>query len=230
MTFVIFLMIAVSIILAFIALLAFIWGLKNKQFLDKDAFLNLNDSEEALNDAITLENRKKQALKKRALFLDRDGVINVDFSYVYERLEFVDGIFDLCKYFYDKAYLIIVITNQSGIGRGYFTKEQMQEFHLRIQNEFKKHNIEIKEFFVCPHTPDDNCECRKPKPKMILDAIKKYDIDENNCVFVGDKISDVQAAFAANIENIYLFTKDKLEQKNCKIIDDFNKIIKDFNA
>lgn len=229
MTFVIFLMIAVSIILAFIALLAFIWGLKNKQFLDKDAFLTLNDSEEALNDAIILENRKKQALKNRALFLDRDGVINRDFSYVYEleKLEFMPNIFEITKFFQDKGYLIFIITNQSGVGRGYFSKEQMDIFNNAILNEFSNHQINIAKIYACLHTPDDNCECRKPKIGLIKMAASEYNIDLANSVFIGDKPSDMQAATNASINNRYLFS-DNENYENAKKISDLTEIKKDF--
>lgn len=227
---VLMLMIGVSIFLAFITIAAFIWGFKNRQFSENKGFLELNDSEEALQDAIILENRKKEINKsKKALFLDRDGVINRDFSYVYEleKLEFMPNIFEIVKFFYDKGYLIFIITNQSGVGRGYFSEEQMNIFNDAIIKEFSNHQINIAKIYACLHTPNDNCECRKPKAGMIIKACKEFNIDLANSIFIGDKPSDMQAAFNANIKNRYLFS-DNENYENAKKISDLLDIKKDF--
>lgn len=224
------LMIGVSIFLAFIVIAAFIWGFKNKQFAENKGFLDLNDSEEALQNAIILEQRKNELKnQKKALFLDRDGVINRDFSYVYEleKLEFMPNIFKITKFFQDKGYLIFIITNQSGVGRGYFSKEQMNIFNNAILDEFSNHQINIAKIYACLHTPDDNCECRKPKIGLIKMAASEYNIDLANSVFIGDKPSDMQAAFNANIKNRYLFS-DSENYENAKKISDLTEIKKDF--
>lgn len=224
------LMIGVSIFLVFIVIAAFIWGFKNRQFSENKGFLELNDSEEALQDAIILENRKKELKNpKKALFLDRDGVVNRDFSYVYEleKLEFMPNIFEIVKFFYDKGYLIFIITNQSGVGRGYFSEEQMNIFNNAIIKEFSNHQINIAKIYACLHTPNDNCECRKPKAGMIIKACKEFNIDLANSIFIGDKPSDMQAAFNANIKNRYLFS-DNENYENAKKISDLLDIKKDF--
>ncbi|WP_267523856.1 cbb3-type cytochrome oxidase assembly protein CcoS [Campylobacter sp. MG1] len=227
---VLMLMIGMSIFLAFIVILAFVWGFKNKQFIENRGFLELNDSEESLQDAIILENRKN-ALKnqKKALFLDRDGVINKDFSYVYEleKLEFIPNIFEIVKFFQDKGYLIFIITNQSGVGRGYFTKEQMENFNNAIIKEFSNHQIKITKIYTCLHTPADNCECRKPKAGLIFSAANEFNIDLNNSIFIGDKPSDMQAAYNANIKNRYFFSDD-FSEVSCKQICNLLDVKKDF--
>lgn len=144
----------------------------------------------------------------RALFLDRDGVINVEKNYVYkiEDFEFIDGIFELTKYFQDKGYLIVVITNQAGIGRGYYTEEDFHKLNDWMIEQFKKRSITITEVYYCPYHPThgigeylkDSFE-RKPNPGMILKASEKYNIDLSESVLIGDKDSDIKAGEAAGI-------------------------------
>ena len=141
-------------------------------------------------------------LNKRIIFLDRDGVINHDYGYVsqIEKFQFIDGVFDACKYFLHLGYEIIVITNQSGIGRGYFSKNDFQDLTNWMINEFKKNNINILKVYHCPHTPDENCDCRKPND---------FNIDLQNSWLIGDKKSDIETAINANILNKILISQDK---------------------
>lgn len=129
----------------------------------------------------------------KAVFLDRDGVINVDKGYVHKVEDFVwmPGIFDLLKYLQENGYLIFIVTNQSGVGRGYFTKEDIEKLHAWMLSELKKRGIEIKEIKYCPHRPEDNCSCRKPKTKMFEELIKKYGINPTQSIVIGDKETDV---------------------------------------
>lgn len=137
----------------------------------------------------------------KALFLDRDGVINVDHGYLHKKedFEFVPHIVDLMQYMSSRGYIIVVITNQSGINRGYYTLEQFLDLTKYIENECKKRGVTIRNTYYCPHTPEENCDCRKPKPKMILDAIKDLDIDPKNSIMIGDKPSDIEAAKNAGV-------------------------------
>jgi D-glycero-D-manno-heptose 1,7-bisphosphate phosphatase len=144
-----------------------------------------------------MKKQKGILVKNKALFLDRDGVINIDKGYVHkiEDFEFIEGIFDLCKSYQDKGYLIIVITNQAGIARGYYTEEDFLKLSEWMKKEFAKKNVIITDIFYCPHHPDftGECECRKPKPGMILEAAKKYNIDLSKSILIGDKITDIEA-------------------------------------
>jgi len=158
----------------------------------------------------------------KAVFLDRDGVINIDKGYVHkiEDFEFREGIFELLKLLQEKGFKLFVVTNQSGIGRGYYTIKDFEKLTEYMLDELGKREIEIKEVMFCPHHPDENCECRKPKPSMILDLARKYNIILKDSIMIGDKLSDIKAGKNAGIEKNYL-VKDSL-------YDIIEKIKKDF--
>ncbi|MCS1394251.1 HAD family hydrolase [Lysinibacillus boronitolerans] len=144
----------------------------------------------------------------KALFLDRDGVINVEKNYVFkiEDFEFIEGIFELIKTFQDKGYLIIVITNQAGIGRGYYTEEDFHKLNDWMIEQFKQRGITITDVYYCPYHPThgigeylkDSYD-RKPNPGMILKASERYSIDLKQSVLIGDKDTDIKAGQAAGI-------------------------------
>ena len=149
----------------------------------------------------------------RALFLDRDGVINVDHGYVYqqESFEFIPEIFELCKKAQAAGYRIFVITNQAGIARGYYSVDDFNELTFWMVEEFQQRGIVIDKVYFCPHHPDKGntelttqCNCRKPEPGMILQAQSEFNIDITNSIFIGDKVTDMQAANAAGIKKNYL--------------------------
>ncbi len=167
---------------------------------------------------------------KKALFLDRDGVVNVEKEYLYkiEDFEFIDGIFDLCQYYQQLGYMIFVVTNQSGIARKYYTE---RDFHLLTEwmvQEFEKRNITIDKVYHCPHHPQINkkCNCRKPEPGMILAAKEEFNLDLANSLMIGDKESDIQAALNAGIKHTYLFdeTKKIINSKATKIVNKLDEI------
>ena len=149
----------------------------------------------------------------KAVFLDRDGVINEDFGYVgkKEDFKFKDGIFELLKLLKTKNYQIFIVTNQSGIARKYYSEDDFHKLMKWMINEFQKQNIEIKDYDFCPHHPDitGECECRKPKPAMILNLSQKYNIDLKNSIMIGDNLSDIESAKNAGIKKRYL-VKDSL--------------------
>ncbi len=147
--------------------------------------------------------------KNKIIFLDRDGTINYDFGYVYqkEKLKFIEGVIEGLKKLADFGFQFIIITNQSGIGRGYFTTEQYNEFTSYMLKKLQKHNIEILDIFYCPHVDEDNCECRKPKLKLFYDAIDKYNIDTNHSYAIGDKIRDLAICEKTNIKGILIGNK-----------------------
>ena len=139
----------------------------------------------------------------KAVFLDRDGVINVEKNYLHkiEDFEFIDGVFDSLVHLQKLQYKFFIITNQSGIGRGYYTKEDFDKLTTWMLKEFEKQNITISQVELCLHEPNANCNCRKPKTGMIDNILKNYEIDLKNSWLVGDKDSDIKCAHNANIAN-----------------------------
>jgi D-glycero-D-manno-heptose 1,7-bisphosphate phosphatase len=148
----------------------------------------------------------------KALFIDRDGVINVDKVHVYrkEDFEFTDGIFDLCGRYSDKGYIILVMTNQAGIAKGFYNEEDFKKLTQWMTEQFRDRGIIISKVYYCPHHPDIDgpCQCRKPAPGMILQGVKDFDLDISECVLIGDKESDLEAGRRAGIpeSNLHKFT------------------------
>jgi D-glycero-D-manno-heptose 1,7-bisphosphate phosphatase len=140
---------------------------------------------------------------QKAVFLDRDGVINKEKNYLYkiEDFEFIDGVIPALKYLQDKKYLLFIITNQSGINRGYYSIQDFHKLTSWMLQKLSQQNITIQEVKFCPHKPDENCNCRKPKIGMIEDILKKYDIDLKQSWLIGDKKSDIQTAYNIGIKN-----------------------------
>ena len=180
---------------------------------------------------------------KKAIFLDRDGTINVEKDYIYksEDLVFEEGTIDALKTFKNLGYILIVASNQSGIARGYFKEEDLNIFNNNMNEILKKNGVEITEFYCCPHHPDGIgeykkvCECRKPNNKMIEDAIKKYNIDREKSYMIGDKTSDIGAGLKSNLKTVLVKTGyglkdmekiDKNETLICENLKDFSEILK----
>ena len=155
---------------------------------------------------------------KKALFLDRDGVINIEKDYLYkiDDFEFIDGIFELCQYYSDLDYEIIVVTNQSGIARKYYSQEDFNTLTSWMSKEFSKHNINLTRVYNCPHHPSitGECLCRKPNPGMLLNAKKDFDIDLEKSIIVGDKERDIEAGINAGLTETYLFNETGLIKKS----------------
>lgn len=152
---------------------------------------------------------------KKALFLDRDGVINVDHGYLYQAsdIEFMPGIFDLCRHCHNLGYLIIVVTNQSGIGRGYYTEADFLILCEWMKLRFIEKGSLLERIYYCPHHAESaadqyrrQCDCRKPMPGMLLQAAKAYQLDMANSIMIGDKLSDIIAAHRAGVKRRYLLT------------------------
>ncbi|AKF24352.1 D,D-heptose 1,7-bisphosphate phosphatase [Sulfurovum lithotrophicum] len=150
----------------------------------------------------------------KALFLDRDGVINVDHGYVHkiEDFKFVEGIFDLVRFFSDAGYQIFVVTNQSGIGRGYYGERDFQKVTSWMKEKFEQQGIHIEEVKHCPHAPEENCCCRKPETGMIEAIMATYDIDLSRSWMIGDKQSDIDLAGNAGIGHSIAIGNKKIEK------------------
>lgn len=151
-------------------------------------------------------------MEKKIIYLDRDGVINEDFGYVSQisNFKFVDGVFEACKTFIKLGYEIIIVTNQSGIGREYYSLEDFKTLTNFMLDEFRKQGINILKVYFCPHAPEVNCECRKPKDGMILQSLNDFSIDLKNSWLIGDKISDIECAKNGNIANKILIDEEKV--------------------
>jgi len=139
----------------------------------------------------------------KVVFLDRDGVINVEKNYLHtiEEFEFIEGVFESLLYLQELGYKLVIITNQSGIGRGYYTQEQYDILTTWMKKQFEKRNIFISDICCCPHSPKEECSCRKPKIGMIEQISSSIDIDYKNSWLIGDKDSDIETAYNANIPN-----------------------------
>lgn len=158
-------------------------------------------------------------IKNKALFLDRDGVINIDHGHVgkIEDFDFIDGIFDLCKKAQEKSYLIIIVTNQAGIAKGYYTEKEFLDLTKWMENEFKKEGIHITKTYYCPYHIDakiakykKDSEDRKPNPGMLLKAIDKFNIDPKESIMIGNKESDIEAGKRSNIKNNILLDNNNI--------------------
>ncbi|MEF3191346.1 MAG: D-glycero-beta-D-manno-heptose 1,7-bisphosphate 7-phosphatase [Campylobacterales bacterium] len=142
----------------------------------------------------------------KALFLDRDGVINIEKNYLYksEDFEFIDGVFEALRMASEAGFLLVVITNQSGIGRGYYTQEDFDRLTDWMRGRLAHEGIVLSGVYFCPHAPEVGCDCRKPAPGMIVRAIKELGIDPKSSWFVGDKEIDIKAANAAGVNHTIL--------------------------
>jgi len=154
--------------------------------------------------------------KNRAVFLDRDGVINIDHGYVHcpGDFEFIDGIFDLMRAACAKGYKLVIITNQAGIGRGYYSEQQFHQLTDWMCNHLSKFDISIEKVYFSPFHPTEGLGrykkddiSRKPRPGMIFQAQQDLDLDLKNSILIGDKPSDIQAGISAGVGLNIIFSK-----------------------
>ena len=166
-------------------------------------------------------NQVKFKFSQKAAFLDRDGVINEDTGYLNNIKDFkwIEGAIDALKILKENNFLIIIISNQSGVSRGYFSEQDVYNLHKWINLQLSEHNIKIDDFFFATELPNTEISKtrRKPSPKMIEEAIVKYNLNRDDCFMIGDKDIDVQAAKNAKIRG-FLFEGGNLSYKIKKIL------------
>jgi D-glycero-D-manno-heptose 1,7-bisphosphate phosphatase len=159
----------------------------------------------------------------KGLFLDRDGVVNLDTGYVYRRedFKFIDGYFDFVKLACDLGYKVFIVTNQSGIARGLYSEKDFLRLSGWIKRKTLLNGGKIQDVYYCPHHPDEGkgdykvaCECRKPKSGMILQAAKDHDIELRASLLIGDKSTDIEAGRSAGLKVNILFGASKVGAGN----------------
>ena len=169
--------------------------------------------------------RIRQPLRKAA-FLDRDGVINLDRAYVHrwEDFEFVPGAIEGMRRLQAAGYALVIVTNQSGLARGYYTEAQYQALTQSLLNELKQQGVQVEGVYHCPHHPKGtvpelarDCDCRKPEPGLVLQAATELGLSLPDSILVGDKPSDIEAARAAGVGRAYLVDSDNPESGSTQV-------------
>jgi D-glycero-D-manno-heptose 1,7-bisphosphate phosphatase len=162
-------------------------------------------------------------MSKKVIFIDRDGVINKkmpegDYVKTWSEFEFLPGAIEALKMLYEAGYSIFVITNQRGIARGIMRKEDLDDIHNRMAIELEKYGVKLVGIYYCPHNDEDNCDCRKPKPGLLLRAAKEHNFDLKDSIFIGDSIKDIQAGINAGCRTILVDSKKGLIEAIPKLI------------
>ena len=156
----------------------------------------------------------------KAIILDRDGTINIEKDYLYkiEDFEFEEGVIEGLKILADLGYIFVVVTNQSGIARGYYTEDDLCILNTYIGKSLEERGIKIEKFYYCPHHPEKGvgnykvkCTCRKPNPGMLEEAIREFNIDRDKSFMIGDNMSDIEAGINAKVTPILVETGHGLE-------------------
>ena len=147
--------------------------------------------------------------KNKPLFIDRDGVINRSavlpgYTRFVEEFEFLPETFESLQKLRDAGYDFYIITNQAGIARGQASREEIDVIHEYMKTELNKHGVVLRGIYMCPHQDSDNCDCRKPKPGLLLQAISEHNLEPKDVIFVGDRKTDMEAAEAAGARGILI--------------------------
>jgi len=166
---------------------------------------------------------------QKALFLDRDGVVNVEKNYLHkiDDFELMEGIVEVCRAYQDKGYVIIIVTNQSGISRGYYSEEDFRHLSEWMVGHFQELGIVITHIYHCPHheSIDGVCECRKPEPGMFLRAQREYDLDMNLSVMIGDNERDIEAAIRAGVGHNLLLSEEATDSNADRIVRSLREVL-----
>lgn len=151
-------------------------------------------------------------MPRRAIFVDRDGTLNVEKNYLYrwQDWEWIPGAVEAIKRFNTAGYLLIVISNQAGVARGLYSEADIDALHCQVDADLQRQGGRIDAYYYCPHHPEHgavrDCDCRKPEPGMLLQAAREHDIDLARSYLIGDKISDVEAGLSAGVTPILVET------------------------
>jgi len=161
--------------------------------------------------------------KSVAVFLDRDGVINKEVGYLSSvaDFEFIPNVVEALKILSETEYKIIIVTNQSGVARGFFSKEQLFEIHEYMINQLKKDKIRIDKIYVCMHHPNDKCNCRKPEIGLLKEAEKEFNIDLKKSFFIGDKTIDIETGKRAGCKTVLVKTGYGGKDKEYNVFPDY---------
>jgi D-glycero-D-manno-heptose 1,7-bisphosphate phosphatase len=162
-------------------------------------------------------------LMKRAVFLDRDGTINIEKEYLYqaEDFEFIPGATEAIRLLNKADIMVVVVTNQSGVARGYYTEDDVENLHRHIDRELEHCGAHVDAWLYCPHHPSGRgsyalpCNCRKPSPGMLQEAAALHDIDLESSTMIGDKLADIEAGVAAGCRTILVRTGYGADNEHC---------------
>ena len=173
--------------------------------------------------------RMKGKRMNKAIFLDRDGTLNIDYGYVHEidNFKFIDGVIDALRELKKMGYMLVLVTNQSGIARGYFSEEQFLQLTEWMDWSLAEQDVDLDGIYYCPHHPEgkgeykEDCDCRKPKSGMLLQAIKELKIDPTQSIMVGDKVEDLKAGIGAKVKTNVLVRTGKLVTEDGEKVADY---------
>ncbi|MBF0752521.1 MULTISPECIES: D-glycero-beta-D-manno-heptose 1,7-bisphosphate 7-phosphatase [Pasteurellaceae] len=165
----------------------------------------------------------------KAIFLDRDGTLNIDYGYVHDidHFKFIDGAVDALRELKSMGYLLVLVTNQSGIARDYFSEDQFLQLTEWMDWSLAEQGVDLDGIYYCPHHPDGkgeykaNCNCRKPKSGMLLQAIENLKIDPTRSVMIGDKVDDLKAGIGAKVKTNVLVRSGKSVTEEGVILADY---------
>ena len=172
--------------------------------------------------------RMKGNRMNKAIFLDRDGTLNIDYGYVHEidNFKFIDGAIDALRELKKMGYMLVLVTNQSGIARGYFSEEQFLQLTEWMDWSLAEQDVDLDGIYYCPHHPEgkgeykEDCDCRKPKSGMLLQAIKELKIDPTQSIMVGDKVEDLKAGIGAKVKmNVLVRTGKPVTEEGERVAD-----------
>jgi len=167
----------------------------------------------------------------RAVFIDRDGTININFGYISspDNFKMYPGVKEGIKLLKDNDFKVIIVTNQSGIARGYFSEEILDEIHKKMKKELSEVKTTVDAIYYCPHHPDEGCNCRKPRVGLFEKAIEDFNIDKKKSFLIGDRMLDVEAGHKIDCKTVLIPENKeevKKEMEKSKVKPDF--ISKDF--